>query len=151
MTEHIALIARKLEHLGRMRVYLSYSQEQVAQIGTINWPALTPEQHEALAAFRVRFSDFQEQLGKTMRAVAIEEEQPTEPFTAALLYMEKLAIIDSKERWKEMREIRNAINHEYEENTARLTAFFGELASATPQLLAWHENLVRFCEATYAI
>lgn len=82
MTEHIALIARKLEYLGRMRVYLSYSQEQVAQIGAISWPTLMPEQHEALAAFRVRFSDFQEQLGKTMLAVAIEEEQPTAPFPA---------------------------------------------------------------------
>jgi len=49
-----------------------------------------------------------------MRAVVIEEEQAAEPFTAVLLYMEKLAIIDSKDRWKEMRELRNAINHEYE-------------------------------------
>jgi hypothetical protein len=151
MTEHIVLIARKLEHLGRMRVYLAYSQDQVARIAPINWSTLTPEQHESLAAFRVRFSDFQEQLGKTMRAVAIEEEQPTEPFTSVLLYMEKLAIIESKDRWKEMRELRNAINHEYEENTARLTAFFEELASATPQLLVWHDNLVRFCKVTYGV
>ncbi|WP_274521506.1 hypothetical protein [Ectothiorhodospira lacustris] len=35
---------------------------------------LTQENHETLAAFRVRFSDFQEHLGKTMRAVAIEED-----------------------------------------------------------------------------
>lgn len=32
------------------------------------------EQHETLSAFRVRFSEFQEHLGKTMRAIALEEE-----------------------------------------------------------------------------
>ena len=88
MTAHTDLLARKLEHLRRMRTYLAYSQEQVTQMTPIHWTQLTPEQHATLAAFRVRFSDFQEQLGKTMRAVVIEEEQAAEPFTAVLLYGE---------------------------------------------------------------
>ena len=65
--------------------------------------------------------------------------------------MEKLAIIDSKDRWKEMRELRNAINHEYEEDAARLAEFFDELARATPQLFLWQENLEHFCSMTYSI
>jgi len=60
-----------------------------------SWAKLTLANHETPAAFRVRFSEFQEHLGKTMRAVAIEEEQGTEPFTAVLLYMEKLGVIES--------------------------------------------------------
>lgn len=151
MTAQTELLARKLEHLRRMRTYLTYSHDHVTQMTPVNWSQLTPEQHETLAAFRVRFSDFQEQLGKTMRAVVIEEEQAAEPFTAVLLYMEKLAIIDSKDRWKEMRELRNAINHEYEEDSARLAEFFDELARATPQLFVWQENLEHFCSETYSI
>lgn len=149
MNEHLLLIGKKLEHLDRMRTYLDYSLGQINGMTPIHWSSLNPAQHETLAAFRVRFSDFQEQLGKTMRAVAIEEEQPIEPFTAVLLYMEKLAIIDSKDRWKEMRELRNAINHEYEENSGRLSEFFEELARATPQLFCWYENLAKFCHRTY--
>jgi hypothetical protein len=114
MTAHLQLIDKKLEHLERMRGYLTYSLEQVSSLMPIDdWKALTPKHHETLATFRVRFSEFQEHLGKTMRAVAIEEEQKTEPFTSVLLYMEKLSIIDSAQAWKELRELRNAVNHEY--------------------------------------
>ena len=150
MTDHVFLIWKKLEHLVRMRGYLSYSLKQTCLLVPIrNWSVLTPENHETLAAFRVRFSEFQEHLGKAMRAIAIEEEQKTEPYTAMLLYMEKLRIIESADKWKEIRELRNAVNHEYEENAAKLTEFFMELTQATPILFTWHDNLVKFCRDNY--
>ena len=62
-----------------MSGYLAYSLEQVRHaLAQTDWSALAPEQHESLAAFRVRFSEFQEHLGKAMRAVATLEEQPVE-------------------------------------------------------------------------
>jgi hypothetical protein len=150
MSEHIQLIRKKIEHLHRMKVYLDYSLAQTLPLISISdWQALTPEQHETLAAFRVRFSDFQEQLGKTMRAIAREEEQNIEPFSVVLLYMTKLGILDSVEQWKLIRELRNAVNHEYEENTERLSEFFQELTQATPTLLLWFGRIVAFCESTY--
>jgi uncharacterized protein YwqG len=152
MTEHIRLIERKLQHLAKLRLYLAYSLAQTQPLMPIqSWTGLTPENHETLAAFRVRFSEYQEHLGKAMRAIAIEEEQKTEPYTAVLLYMEKLGIIDKAERWKELRELRNAINHEYEENTDRLTQFFDELVKASPQLFSWHDRLIGFCNENYGI
>jgi hypothetical protein len=114
-----------------------------------DWQALAPDQHESLAAFRVRFSEFQEQLGKTMRAISLEEEQPTEPFSSVLLYMEKLGILDSVEQWKLLRELRNAVNHEYEENSERLSEFFVELTQAVPTLFLYFDRLVNFCAKTY--
>lgn len=84
-----------------------------------------------------------------MRAIAIEEEQKTEPYTAVLLYMEKLEIIDSAEHWKVIRELRNTVNHEYEENAERLSGFFSELTQADPQLFAYHDKFVKFCEDNY--
>lgn len=150
MSEHIQLIGRKLDQLQRMQTYLAYSLEQARRIVPIeSWMGLTPGQHETLAAFRVRFSEFQEHLGKAMRAVAIEEEQRTEPFTAILLYMEKLGIIESAQLWKELRELRNAINHEYEENPQRLAGFFLDLVQSTPMLFDWHRRLTEFCQHNY--
>jgi len=151
VSETIQLIRKKIEYLHRMKVYLDYSLAQTLPLMPISdWRALTPEQHETLAAFRVRFSDFQEQLGKTMRAIAREEEQNTEPFSVVLLYMTKLGILDSVEQWKLIRELRNAVNHEYEENTERLSEFFQELTQATPALYLWLGRIVVFCESTYA-
>ena len=75
MTEHLRLLAKQLTHLKQMRKYLEYSEQRVQHILPItNWQDLSLEQHETLAAFRVRFSEFQEHLGKTMRAIAVEEE-----------------------------------------------------------------------------
>ena len=76
-----------------MRKYLEYSAERVCLILPIsNWQSVSLEQHETLAAFRVRFSEFQEHLGKTIRAVAIEEEVGADRFGSILAFMEKLGI-----------------------------------------------------------
>jgi hypothetical protein len=151
VSEHIALIRKKLEHLTRMREYLRYSIGQVQTLLPItDWQALQPDQHETLAAFRIRFSEYQEHMGKTMKAIAVEEEKPSEPFTAVLLYMEKLGCIDSVDRWKDIRELRNAVNHEYEDDPSVLHEFFAQMVQASPELLRWHEQLTAFCDATYA-
>jgi hypothetical protein len=150
VTEHISLIVKKLDHLARMREYLLYSMSQVTALLPIkNWQELEPDQHETLAAFRVRFSEYQEHMGKTMKAIAVEEEKPTEPFTAVLNYMEKLGCIESVERWKDIRELRNAVNHEYEEDTNVLHEFFAQMIHAAPELLLCHEQLTLFCQSTY--
>lgn len=150
MSEHTALIWKKLDHLARMRQYLAYSSDQIQKLLPMtDWALLQPDQHESLAAFRVRFSEFQEHMGKTMKAVALEEEKPSEPFTAVLLYMEKLGCLDSVDRWKDIRELRNAVNHEYEDDLQTLHDFFIAMMASTPELLRWHEQLLDFCTRTY--
>ena len=133
-----------------MAGYLSWSLAQVKAFSPIqDWAALTAEEHESLAAFRVRFSEFQEQIGKTMRAVAIEEETIHEPFGAVLAFMEKLDILDSAIHWKLIRELRNAVNHEYEDDPERLAEFFGRLIEETPVLFRYAQRLTEFCKKNY--
>ena len=152
MSDNVQLILKKIEHLHRMWTYLDYSLHQTLPLLPIsNFQLLTPAQHETLAAFRVRFSELQEQIGKTMRAIAREEEQDTEPFSTVLLYMTKLGIIASVDQWKLIRELRNAVNHEYEENSERLSEFFEELTKATPTLNLWLQRIEAFCARTYPI
>lgn len=104
-----------------MREYPAYSISQVEKVKPLNdWAASGPEHHESMAAFRVRFGEFREHLGKTMRAVAIEEEQDVERFGAVLAFMERLRVLDSTDHWKVMRELRNAGNHHYENDAERL-------------------------------
>ena len=150
MTEHLHLIARQLNHLQRMRHYLEHSYRRCDEIFPVtNWQEMSMEQHEMLAAFRVRFSEFQEHMGKTMRAVAIEEEVDAERFGSVLAFMEKLGVLDSVERWKMIREIRNSVNREYEEDAVRITEFFSEMFSAMPELFACHDKLFAFCNDAY--
>jgi hypothetical protein len=84
-----------------------------------------------------------------MKAIAVEEEKTAEPFTAVLLYMEKLGCLESVDRWKEIREIRNAVNHEYEDDSIALQGLFQAMLASTPELMRWHDRLLAFCAKTY--
>lgn len=150
MTDHIQLIWKKLDHLQRMQRYLAWSVHRLRKILPIqDWTTLTEEQHESLAAFRVRFSEFQEHLGKAMRAVAIEEEVKPEPFGAVLAFMEKLEVLDSAEHWKLIRELRNSVNHDYEENVDRLSNFFRLLIEEAPTLFGYFNRLAEYSRTAY--
>lgn len=152
MTEHLKLLQAKLVHLSRMHDYLAYSLRQISPVlAQPDWSLLTDEQHESMAAFRVRFSEFQEHLGKAMRAVAIEEELDVDRFGAVLAFMERLQVLDSTGHWKLIRELRNAINHEYEDDTARLAEFFGLMASETPVLFGYLDRLRAHCASAYGL
>ena len=147
----IEYIRLKIENLQRMRGYLQYSLERVRAFlpAEIGWQEFSPEQHEALAAFRVRFSEFQEHASKLMRAIAREQEQATEPFGAVLACMEKLHIVDAPNIWQEIRALRNSINHTYEIDEQRLLRFFQELVEAVPVLLLCFERIEKFCAENY--
>lgn len=150
MTENQRLLQAKLRHLSRMSDYLAFSHGQVTPLlGKPDWAQLTAEEHESLAAFRVRFSEFQEHLGKAMRGVAIEEEVDVDRFGSVLAFMERLRVIDSVDQWKLIRELRNAVNHEYEDNEHRLREFFTAMAAQTPLLQGCLERLVVFCRQAY--
>lgn len=149
---HLALIRDRLDHLSRMASYLAYSLAKVVVIvPRIGTQELSADDHESLAAFRVRFSDYQEHLGKTMRTVAIEEALEVDRFGTVLALMERLKVLDSPEQWRSIRDLRNAVNHEYEDDLARLAEFFTGLSQAAPVLMAMHARLAEFCRQAYGI
>ena len=152
MTENLQIIQTKLVHLERMQANLRYSVSQVAKILPLqDWTLLTPDQHESLAAFRVRFSEFQEHIGKTMRAVAVEEEQDLERFCAVLAFMERLEVLDTVAHWKAIRELHNAVNHDYADDSIRLAEFFDLLMAEVPVLFGYLSRLKEFCARNYFI
>ena len=65
--------------------------------------------------------------------------------------MEKVGVLESAERWKIIREIRNAINHEYEDDDSKLALFFTEMFKATPEVFDNHLKLVKFCYDSYGV
>ena len=153
MSENLKLIGKKLEHLARMRACLDYSTHKMrGPLGKIRGKgldALTPEEHETIAAFRTRVADFQEHLGKTMRSVAIEEEVNVDRFGSVLAFMEKMGVLDDTELWKVMRELRNNVHHQYEHDPEILFQFFSNLVGHVPVLLGIHDRLKTFVGRTY--
>ena len=146
------MIRDRLDRLSRMASYLAYSLSKVVVIvPRIGVQELSADDHESLAAFRVRVSGYQEHLGKTMRAVAIEEALEVDRFGTVLALMERLKVLDSSEQWRAIRDLRNAVNHEYEDDVARLAEFFLGLSQAAPVLMAMHMRLAEFCRQACGI
>jgi hypothetical protein len=77
MSENMKLFGKKLEHPAHARLPGLFDSQEVRAPEKIRGKgsnALTPNERETSAAFRTTLADFQEQPGKTMRSVAIEEE-----------------------------------------------------------------------------
>lgn len=147
MNTHRELIAGKLRHLNRMREYLTHSHGNLHAHGIVGKPvrSLTLQESEILAAFRMRFSEFQEHLGKLLRAIAQEEEVEITGFSDVLAFSEKAEILASADDWKKARDVRNQINHEYEENENVLTPLVAEMANCVPALFLIHDRAAAYC------
>lgn len=147
MTPHRELIAGKLRHMRRMREYLAHSHGNLLTHGIVGKPvgSLTLQESEILAAFRMRFSEFQEHLGKLLRAIAQEEEVEITGFSDVLAFAEKAEILASADDWKKARDVRNQINHEYEENERVLAPLIAEMANCVPALFLMHDRAAAYC------
>lgn len=86
--------------------------------------ALTDEQVEALDQFLFRFSKLQDAIGQRLFSGILELlEEPVKEisFLDRLNRLEQLKIIESKERWLTLRNLRNKLAHEYEDDTVGMT------------------------------
>lgn len=67
------IISGKLRQLAKMQGYLDYSSKRMHEQGVAdkNLCALDNADAEILAAFRTRFSEYQEHIGKLLKSVAL--------------------------------------------------------------------------------
>lgn len=62
-----------------------------------------------------------------------------------LAFAEKAGLIDSEQDWKTARDIRNAINHDYEENAQILAVLVGEMLNLVEPLTLMHQRAEHYC------
>lgn len=141
------IIAGKLRQIEKMRGYLAYSACRMRDqaITGKNLRTLSDADAEILAAFRARFSEYQEHLGKLLKSIALEEGVGVVGISDVLAFAEKAGLIDSEQDWKLARDIRNAINHDYEEDAQTLSTLFGEMLNSVETLFLMHQRAENYC------
>lgn len=147
------IVAQRLRDLGNLQRYLDYSAERMRRGGiAARAPrALDDAEAEILAAFRVRFAEYQEHLGKLLKAIAIEEGVAPVGMTDVLAFAEKARIIGSAEDWKEPRDVRNAIAHEYEQDEAIIGALIARMLDLVEILERIHGRAAHYCIEKLAV
>lgn len=153
MLKQKEIISRKLTHLEKMRGYLTYSSGRMAneKVAGKNLQTLSDSDAEILAAFRARFSEYQEHVGKLLKSIALEEGVKVVGMSDVLAFAEKAGIIESEQDWKEPRDIRNAINHEYLEDMKVLSALVAEMLNLVEPLMAMHSRAEQYCRAKLGV
>lgn len=153
MKTHLQLIASRLVQLEKLRAYLTHATSKIEQCGMLKKsPAdYSLDDSNNLAAFRMRVSEFQEHLGKLLASIAREEEVAYSGFSDVLAFAEKAGIIASESDWKEIREIRNQINHEYEDDLDALSEIIKKMVGCIPTLQQWEANARAYCATKFKL
>lgn len=97
--------------------------------------------------FISRFSKLQDLLGaKVFKAVLDYAEQSTDTMTLIdrLNALEKLGVIDDPHEWKEMRDMRNHLSHDYPDAPELTAANLNHAFNMAPKLLQTLERLEKF-------
>lgn len=101
------------------RIELAYSKIQGSLPFTVHtYQHLSDDEIEHIDQYLFRFSKLQDTVGQRLFKTTLQylqEDIEGKPFIDVLNILAKLGFIESSEQWQQLREIRNAIAHEYDD------------------------------------
>jgi len=119
------IIAECDKHIKRM----NSAAEKIKDLIPLNentYKNLSDEDVAYFDQFFFRFSKLQDAVGEKLFSSLLnflkESNMKNRPFIDILNRMEQLELIDDKNSWLELRELRNELSHEYDDNTPEMIA-----------------------------
>jgi len=94
--------------------------------------------------FLFRYAKLQDAIGERLfkgMLILLQEEVEHVPFLDILNKLEKLNLIASAEKWQELREIRNAISHEYDDSPELMVQVLNATFLSTEVLIDTYDGL----------
>ncbi len=95
----------------------------------------------------MRFAKLQDALGKKIFPFILRitnDYEESDTFIDRLNRLERLGVIDSVQNWQALRDIRNAISHEYENDLDKLCKIFNYFIEKCYELLVMWENVKKY-------
>ena len=125
---HAQVLAQALDEVQPL---LPFSAATVA--------AINPAQRRLLDQIAYRFGKLQDSLGeKVLPGLLLAAQEPVAPeatFIEKLHRLERLGAVPSAAEWKLLRELRNALAHDYPDAPALQAAWLNRLVASIPVLL----------------
>ena len=127
------LIAECDKHLARINH--AYGKMAVFMpLDAARYQVLSDDEIEHIDQFLFRFAKLQDAMGEKLFILLLEfllEENPkNKPFIDVLNRLEQLALLDDKNVWLELRQIRNNIAHQYEDEPQQAAEALNAIYSA---------------------
>jgi len=138
-----ALLRENLDGMRKSVLWLRRSYAKCRQIGVKE--NYTEDEFDAFENLASRFARMLDViLNKVFRSIDAIELEDSGTLLDAVNRAEKRGVIDSAERVRALKDLRNDIVHEYE--TDDLKSVFQNTLDATPALFAIAERIERYCE-----
>ena len=110
--------------------------------------AINPAQRRLLDQIAYRFGKLQDSLGeKVLPGLLLAAQEPVAPeatFIEKLHRLERLGAVPSAADWKLLRELRNALAHDYPDAPELQAAWLNRLATGIPTLLGMAQSAQAF-------
>lgn len=105
---------------------------------------LTEDEIESIDQFLFRFAKLQDAMGqKLFKTILIflNEDIEGKPFIDILNLMEKLGLLEDKNEWKMLREYRNELSHNYEDEPITMSATINKLYAEKENMIAIYNKI----------
>jgi len=123
----------------KMRIEKSYAKvKEIFPLSAPRYQSLTDDEVEAIDQYLFRFAKLQDTLGKRVfRSLVSEYEDNAETLTFldVLNRLEKIGLLDNVNVWKRLRDVRNEISHQYDDEPQ-------EMAEALNNIFAYKSELI---------
>jgi hypothetical protein len=133
-------------HLKRM----AYARGKLAELMPMDeqgYLALTEAQIESLDQYIFRYIKMQDAMGERLfrqMLDLLEEPARSQPFLDKLNRLEQLGAISSKEAWLKLRNLRNLLTHEYEDDSASMSEVITQVYGVYPEVEATYQQAADF-------
>lgn len=150
-----ALIEKKIEatffeceqHIKRIHYALEKLQKFMPLDDANQYKLLSDEEVEALDQFLFRFSKLQDAIGQRLFSdILASKEEPVKSlsFLDKLNRLEQLGVILDKSQWLKIRDIRNKVSHEYEDDPVAMCNALNHIYASYPTLKAIFLHIKQF-------
>jgi len=105
---------------------------------------LTENEVEHIDQYLFRFAKLQDAMGeKLFRAILLflDEEIEGKPFVDVLNKMEKLSLLESAEVWRKLRDIRNELSHQYDDEPEEMAIVLNKILGEKSQIEAIYQRI----------
>lgn len=144
-----AIVDECAKHLSRM----NYAYEKISLLAPITKDMIERLNNENIAhvdQLIYRFTKLQDAIGqKLFKSVlfSLGEQVTDKPAIDIFNRLEQLGIIEDFEKWKELRELRNQLAHEYEEDLSETAEKLNSLMKRKSDLEDYFNNILKYLTA----
>ncbi len=132
----------------KMRIEKSYAKvKEIFPLSAPRYKNLSDDEVEAIDQYLFRFSKLQDTLGQRVFKLIVseyEENIETLTFIDILNRLEKIGILEDANIWKKLRDVRNDIAHQYDDEPQQMAEALNNIFAYRNELLNIFDNIEKF-------